>query len=69
MIWAHMLVDFALLVAGFLLLGAALSRNAPQRGLSPRFWDRSPDGALINAVLGVVLGAAAVIYATVDLLT
>lgn len=64
-----MLVDFALLAAGILLLGTALSRNAPPRGASPRFWDRSPDGALINAVLGVALGAAAVIYAAVDLLT
>jgi hypothetical protein len=63
------LVDIALLAAGIMLLGAALSRNAPPRGVSPRFWDRSPDGALINAVLGVVLGAAAVIYAVVDLLT
>jgi hypothetical protein len=64
-----MLVDFVLLAAGILLLGAALSRNAPPRGVSPSFWDRSPDGALINAVLGAVLGAAAVIYAVADLLT
>jgi hypothetical protein len=64
-----MLVDFALLCAGILLLAAALSRTAPPRGVSPRFWDRSPDGALINAALGFVLGAAAVIYAVVDLLT
>jgi hypothetical protein len=62
------LVDLALLCAGCLLIAAALSRRAPPPGASPRFWDRSPDGALINAVLGFVLGIAAVSYALIDLL-
>ena len=63
-----MLTNIALILAGVLLLAAALSRSPPPKGMAPEFWDRSPGGALFNAVVGVILGAAAVIYGVVALL-
>ena len=60
--------DLALLAAGLLLIGGSMMREPPPPGTKPQFWDRSPDGALMNVALGYILGVAAVVYALVDLI-